>query len=335
MRGVDLTITMPVYNVERYLRESINSVLHSDWADYSYELIIVDDGSTDGSSKILEEYKGFPQIHIVRQENQGLISAREHAVSLANGRYITFLDSDDWVSHDYFLTLLNFCIENDLDIAVGSFLEAFQNIEMPVIQQNQSVILSREDALMELFVWNFFRWELWSKIYRRDCIQDIVIEREIRSGEDCIRNFYAFQRARRIGYTPIYGYHYRQRSSSMTKDGIQRSYESTLSYVLESISSEALEMSAAIRDVFLTKKIIFAISALDQENLSLAAREKIKSDLIKDRRMYPKNILTSSDIPALIKLKYILLYCPAGLGHSVHKFYRMLRMNRCNKIRYS
>lgn len=93
---MDLSLIIPVYNVERYLPMCLESVVQQGLEDY--EAILVDDGSTDGSSKICDEYAArYPQFRVIHQENQGLALARNRGISEARGEYILFLDSDDFL----------------------------------------------------------------------------------------------------------------------------------------------------------------------------------------------------------------------------------------------
>ncbi len=95
-----ISLIVPVYNVENYLRKCLDSALHQSWEDY--EIVIVDDGSTDGSSAICQEYcHQDARIRLIRQENQGLSAAWMRGFQESAGEYITFLDSDDWIEPDY------------------------------------------------------------------------------------------------------------------------------------------------------------------------------------------------------------------------------------------
>ena len=90
------SIIIPVYNVEQYLQDCLNSVVKQYYIDY--ELICVNDGSTDGSLVVLEEYQQkYPQITIISQQNKGLSAARNAGIQAAKGDYLFFLDSDDWI----------------------------------------------------------------------------------------------------------------------------------------------------------------------------------------------------------------------------------------------
>ena len=108
------SIIIPVYNVERYLSQCLDSVLNQSY-DGEYEVICVDDGSTDGSPAILEEYAGKnDKIKIIRQENRGLGGARNTGLRAARGRYVWFVDSDDWIEQEALATLAKSIGDEDI-----------------------------------------------------------------------------------------------------------------------------------------------------------------------------------------------------------------------------
>ena len=91
---MDVSVIIPAYNVQPYIRECLDSVVNQDLRT-SWEVIVVDDGSDDGTEAILEEYKAYPQIRVIRQENGGLSSARNTGLINAQGKHLLFLDGDD------------------------------------------------------------------------------------------------------------------------------------------------------------------------------------------------------------------------------------------------
>lgn len=112
-----LSVIVPVYNTEKYLRECIDSILAQTFTDY--ELILVDDGSTDGSGAICEEYaKNDARIRVIHQENGGVTNARKHGVRCARGMYFSFIDSDDWIHPEMLEQMVAKCVETNADIVV-------------------------------------------------------------------------------------------------------------------------------------------------------------------------------------------------------------------------
>lgn len=111
-----LSVIVPVYNTEKYLRECIDSILAQTFTDF--ELILVDDGSTDGSGAICDEYAAKdPRIQVIHQQNGGVTRARKAGVRNASGVYFGFVDSDDWIHSEMFAQMMK-CVETGADIAI-------------------------------------------------------------------------------------------------------------------------------------------------------------------------------------------------------------------------
>ena len=118
-----LSVIVPVYNTEKYLRECIDSILAQTFTDF--ELILVDDGSTDGSGAICDEYaRKDERIQVIHQENGGITVARKSGVRVARGEYVTFVDSDDWVDQDIYRTML---AQEPADIVICNMIRATNN----------------------------------------------------------------------------------------------------------------------------------------------------------------------------------------------------------------
>lgn len=212
-----LTITMPVYNVEKYVGRAIESILRNKFTDY--ELIIVDDGSTDLSGGICDELANKdPRVKVIHKKNGGLVSARETALKEAKGKYITFVDSDDYIEENAYVDALNFMITNDLDICITGHKDESENGEIySKYEFLKAQIMSKECAIAELFLDRFYGWGLWDKIFKREVLENITIDKSIVCGEDLIRNWYAFRNAEKIGFYPLYAYHYVKHRKSMTR----------------------------------------------------------------------------------------------------------------------
>ncbi len=116
-----VSIIVPVYNVEKYLKRCLDSLISQTLKDI--EIICVNDGSKDNSDKILEEYaRKDSRIIIINQENQGISVARNNGMDIAKGKYVGFVDSDDWVDSDFFEKLYNAAEKNNAQMAVCSII---------------------------------------------------------------------------------------------------------------------------------------------------------------------------------------------------------------------
>lgn len=117
---IKLSIIIPVYNVEKYIDECLMSIVEQNVENI--EVILINDGSTDNSGIICEEYcKKYRYITLYNQENQGLSMARNQGMSLASGKYILFLDSDDYLVKDTLKALVDFLAESEEDVIVGKY----------------------------------------------------------------------------------------------------------------------------------------------------------------------------------------------------------------------
>lgn len=115
-----ISVIVPVYNVEPYLQECLDSIISQSYTDL--QIIIIDDGSTDGSGAICDAYAAKDmRIQVVHQENRGLSAARNRGIELATGEYLTFVDSDDYLLTDYIETLYGMCLKYNADMCVCSY----------------------------------------------------------------------------------------------------------------------------------------------------------------------------------------------------------------------
>lgn len=121
-----VSVIIPVYKVEPFLKRCVNSVLVQTYSNL--EIILVDDGSPDNCPKICDEYaKTNSRIKVIHKENGGLSDARNAGLNICSGDYIFFLDSDDWISRNSIQTLLKIAEKKDFDIVVGNFRKVFSN----------------------------------------------------------------------------------------------------------------------------------------------------------------------------------------------------------------
>ena len=124
--AIDLTIIVPAYNVETYIEQCMDSIVHQK-TKYEYEVIIVNDGSTDGTQNIIHRYKSIDNIRIINRLNGGLSAARNSALEVSNGRYLMFVDSDDYILPCAIESLLDKAYKYDADIVEGSAFSFFED----------------------------------------------------------------------------------------------------------------------------------------------------------------------------------------------------------------
>lgn len=169
-----ISVVIPIYNVEQYLPQCLESVINQTYQNL--EIILVNDGSTDSSSQICDDYKlTNSRIKVIHQKNGGLSDARNAGLNCATGDFISFVDSDDLLSLDFHQKLLNTLLENDADIVECGFL-AFETDEdlkkFSSTAEEKTEVFERE-AAVELLMKEQFKQVVWNKIYRSEVVNGL------------------------------------------------------------------------------------------------------------------------------------------------------------------
>ena len=215
-----ISVIIPIYNVQAYLRGCLDSVLKQDFSDY--EVILVDDGSTDASKEIAQEYaEKYPeQVHLVRQENGGLGCARNTGMELAKGEYLVFVDSDDSVAPNLLSCLYEaaMTVPGGADIAIGGFQTV--NEQGEILQTfGEGLPLGRDMTLETNPELLLIHPSAWGKIYRKGLFMDTGIRYPSRVWYEDIRTTpKLFTRASSFVYVDQPLYYYLQREGSITKN---------------------------------------------------------------------------------------------------------------------
>ena len=159
----DLSIIVPAYNVQDYIRKCITSLVNQK-TKYKYKVIIVNDGSTDNTMKYLKLYKKYNFVTIIDQKNKGFSGARNKGLDYVSSKYISFVDSDDYVSNNYVEQLMNAAYKHNADIVEGSY-QVFS--EQGVLEKNIERIDITNDPFQTLYGYP------WGKAYKKDLLNNV------------------------------------------------------------------------------------------------------------------------------------------------------------------
>ncbi|NLG02826.1 MAG: glycosyltransferase [Clostridia bacterium] len=232
MTEVKVSVIVPVYQVEEtYLRQCIESVLKQTLS--SIELILVDDGSTDASAVIIEEYrKNDDRVITLHQKNQGVSAARNNGLRIARGEWVTFVDSDDYIAHDNCQCVYERAMEDQLDVLLWGSYKCYGEENKRYMPYTEDIRLfsekQKEQLQLKTMVGNLSIYEApssqfgsgsaCSKLYRRSFLTEhqLYYPEQIKRAEDVNFNIRVFDAAKRIGYLNQHFYYYRQLSSSAT-----------------------------------------------------------------------------------------------------------------------
>lgn len=166
-----VSIVLPIYGVENYLHKCVDSIIKQTYTNL--EIILVDDGSPDNCPQICDEYKEKDnRIIVIHKENGGLSDARNAGLSVATGDYISFIDSDDYISKDFVETLMNVLLSKNADIVECgvTFVDEDNKILKTRNIQENSLELDKIDALKRLILERGVYQTVWNKLYRRKVI---------------------------------------------------------------------------------------------------------------------------------------------------------------------
>ncbi len=219
-----LTVVVPVYNVENYLRKCIDSIL-AQTINVS-EIILVDDGSTDQSGNIADEYASkYSWIRTIHQPNGGLAAARNTGINAATGEYIAFVDSDDYIESAMYEELLDNLIKTQADMSIGGvWYEEENGTKYSPYPIGITRVWNKEESLIELNSFKYFNMSFCDAIFKRDLFEGSGYgEGALRfpKGKLC-EDFYLMHRivarTERVTYTSTPFYHYVQRGNSISRN---------------------------------------------------------------------------------------------------------------------
>lgn len=207
-----ISVIVPVYNVAAYLPECLDSILSQDYE--KLEVILIDDGSTDDSGTICDDYAARDgRIRVIHQKNGGAAAAKNAGLRAATGEYLSFVDSDDFLEpnvYGYMLSLLRSC---DVDAAVFAFRDVYRNRQEEKIFQPGRQMLTGKEYLVR-FTSDWSAALLWNKLYKRGLFRDVFFE-EGHKIDDEYFTYQGIMNAERVLCDDRVIYNYRRRASSV------------------------------------------------------------------------------------------------------------------------
>ncbi|WKY43080.1 glycosyltransferase family 2 protein [Eubacteriaceae bacterium ES2] len=211
-----VTIIIPIYNQIKYLQQSINSAIRQTYSDI--QIILIDDGSTDGSSQICDKYEAIDQrIQVIHKKNGGLSSARNVGLDTMIGTYVTFLDGDDILASDFIDKAVELCEKNSADIAILDMKYFTDEIDNEKNQMEEEIehIYEPERAIEESLYQVLYSCCAPGKIYKSEIFKEIRFPLK-KLAEDLAICHKVINNANKIVYLNKIGYYYRQHNMSIT-----------------------------------------------------------------------------------------------------------------------
>lgn len=223
-----LSIIVPIYGVEKYLVQCVQSILNQSFLDF--EVILVNDGSMDSCSFICDTFaKKDQRVKVIHKENGGLVSARKAGLAISKGVYIGYVDGDDWIESEMYQELLKYAQKYEADIVIAGYTEELNGKITEVLYNNLDEGLYTDDRLSKelypkmintgIFSQFGIYSYLWNKIFKRNLIIPVQmdVDNNIFMAEDAACTYPAILKAKTIYVKHSAKYHYRQRFNSMVK----------------------------------------------------------------------------------------------------------------------
>lgn len=299
-QGKRISVVCPVYNAERYLNRSVDSVLVQQYLNW--ELILVDDGSIDKSWDICEEYsKKDHRIQCFHQENQGPSAARNRGIDEATGDLLLFLDADDWFDENCFTKVIN-CWREDTELLLFDYFDAQGDRikENHFLDENNAEFGSNKEDL--LYIWQTFVFYQpgkklvtyaasgpWCKVYRLDTIkaENLRFDCDILIGQDMIFNLYYLDSIKRVSYFREAVYFYYCNSDSATGtlssqrwdryfQSIKYANQLIKSHHFRSLTRDQEQLIKILHSMYQIRRVCWKINKLDNRRLCLDARDFCK-----------------------------------------------------------
>jgi glycosyltransferase involved in cell wall biosynthesis len=225
----ELSVIVPIYKAEKYIRKCIDSILNQSFCDY--ELILVDDGSPDSCGAICDEYAAKDgRIKVIHKRNSGVSEARNVGLDIAGGSYISFIDPDDWVEPDLFYNTINFCKSKQTDIVCFEVCTVRSGRKHFRYRFDSDKVFAAGEALKKILV-DVIDNSPCNKIYKKAVWKGVRFPVG-RHFEDVATIYKTFYNADKIGYIKKYLYYYLKHEGSATALSFdaQRRYECFLGY---------------------------------------------------------------------------------------------------------
>lgn len=214
-----ISVVVPVFNAERFLNECVESIVNQ---TYKYlEIILVNDGSTDDSLKICNQFaQKDKRVTVINQQNKGVVLARKQGVKNAHGKYIAFIDSDDYIAQEYMKTMLNNI--GDADLATSSLIMDNRvwedSLDEGVYDVFKTIEVVRNLIYKEGFSCNGFVTSMSNKLFKTDIVKRVIdeVDEQVYYGEDAEFVYKYILACKIVSITKYKGYFYRQNDSSIT-----------------------------------------------------------------------------------------------------------------------
>lgn len=312
-----ISVVLPIYNVEKYLEKCIETVLKQTYSNI--EIILVDDGATDSSPQICDKYAKLDnRIRVIHKVNGGLSDARNAGTAVATGEYITYIDSDDYVTETYVEYLYSLIEKYQTKVALCTHTIVFEGGKEVALGNGEQEVLDAEKCLERMLYHDVIDTSAWGKIYAIDLARQISFPKG-KLFEDIGTTYKFFLASGKIacGYEPQYFYGIRK-NSIVTGAFNEKKFD--LLDMTDQMAKDVGERYPALQSAILRRQVYARFSTLNQMQ-DVKTHKEQKEELIHYIKSHAKAVMDNPKTPKRDKLAIMLLKMSYPLYRLCWKLY--------------
>ena len=324
-----ISVIVPVYNVQVYLKKCLTSIISNTYS--CLEIILVDDGSTDQSGTICDQFANLDKrIKVIHKKNGGLSSARNAGLDIANGDYIFFVDSDDWLEKSIFEKMVKSVHLSKADIVQCGYVRETDSTNNYLFKPENKIFLGRYEISRELLLQNNIIVNAWNKLYRKDVIGDVRFF-EGKNNEDNIFITDLLPKIKSISVISDPLYHYVIRSNSITQAKTSEKKVEDLYFAINYMRSNIVSYDSSLSSIasfFYCKGLFYILLLFKNKEPNIDTYNKLINDYLNSYKELKKSkVYSEQRITDRIRLR--ALYMGRGLFLKIYSsfFVRIISIN--------
>lgn len=298
-----ISVIIPVYNAESYLDECIQSVLRQTYTDL--EILLIDDGSTDGSGKICDQYVAqYRNIRVVHNINQGPAASRRCGIEMAQGDLVMFVDSDDWIDEKMLSIMWQELCSADADIVICAYEDVYKNGRIERHQALSKTVTdwtSFAECVYEIHGTRTVATGPWAKLYKKKLFENVDFREHITIGEDYTMLLQVLRKASKIRALGKILYHRRMFGGNISRSGYTERHKQALDNYLQ-VRNGLIQAFPQYRTEILGYHVEYEMAVITAMCRNGNYDRPVIKKLCRDLRQNRKEIMVKCGIPAYMKL---------------------------------
>lgn len=282
-----ISIIIPIYNVEKYLDKCLESVLNQTYKNL--EIILINDGSTDRSPNICNKYyKKDKRIKLINKKNEGVSSARNTGIELSKGKYIVFIDPDDYVTYNHIKVLYDCITRYNVDLVISNAIEINEEGVVVKNEEKKSFLMDKDQCLKELLSDDNFYHMCWGNMYRKELLEKIRFNCKYRIAEDLDFLYKYIKNIKSAYFLSKNTYYYLIREGSATNSTYSEVWNDELK-ICNSIINETMKLENDLNKYAKRKYIMLNMDQVHRFSLNKEQINNFKNNI----KLYKNEVCNS------------------------------------------